>query len=124
MPHTADLWSETAKCRTMSIEEADAMFWPGSGGKPTAAKAFCSDCPMIKFCLMEAIEKGLTGFWAGTTDTERTQMARYLNIKVKPINLNTFVFGNAMDSTPRRLKESTVADTVDYLNTIDNPMYY
>ena len=118
-------WSENAKCRGLSSALSDDIFWPGSGGKPTKAKEYCNDCPVISLCLREAMEKGLTGFWAGTTDRERMLMAETFGITPQPINLNAYVFGNPTEgSQPKKVKPKPSADTLTYLDSIDNPMYY
>lgn len=65
------------KCSQLSPQAADAIFFPGRGGKPFRAKAFCSDCPFQRSCLTDAIEFRLEGFWSGTTETERRAMEQY-----------------------------------------------
>lgn len=65
------------KCEQLSLRESDAMFFPGRGGKPFQARNFCTDCPFIAKCLTEAIELKLIGFFAGTTEDERTAMRPY-----------------------------------------------
>jgi hypothetical protein len=62
------------KCESISLADSDAMFFPGRGGKPFKAQAFCNDCTFVRQCLTEAIELRLEGFFAGTTETERKAM--------------------------------------------------
>lgn len=59
------------------------MFFPGSGGRPTKAKEFCTDCPFKAECLEEAALNGLLGFWAGYTDAERSIWAKHHRLLVQ-----------------------------------------
>lgn len=70
-------WWLAAKCNELTTQEADALFFPGSGGKPHKAEAYCGDCPMKSFCLAEALQDQLQGFQAGTTESERRVMRRF-----------------------------------------------
>jgi len=36
-----------------------------------AAKAICSDCPVVRQCLLTALDERLDGIWGGTTLGER-----------------------------------------------------
>ena len=65
------------KCAALTATEADAIFFPGSGGKVNKARQFCNDCPVKALCLNEALDFKLVGFWAGTTDDERSGMMRF-----------------------------------------------
>ena len=70
-------WRTYSKCAKLSPEEADALFFPGPGGKSKKAEKFCTQgptCPVLSQCLSRALAKGTTGFWAGTTELEREQM--------------------------------------------------
>lgn len=71
-------WRNKRKCRNLTPQEADKIFFPKPGGKSKAAKEFCSDCPVINKCLDEAITLGLIGMWAGTTDGERRRMVEFI----------------------------------------------
>lgn len=75
-------WQLSGKCRKLSPLEADALFFPSSGGKPQKAATFCSDCPIKALCLVKAIEQKLNGYFAGTTDDDRRVMSRLHNIQV------------------------------------------
>ena len=80
-------WRYRSKCATLTPEEADKLFFPGTGGKPHKAERFCSSCPFRSICLTDAIEKNLKGFFAGTTDDDRRRMGRLHNIKVSDLEM-------------------------------------
>lgn len=63
--------SLTPKCRELTPEEADALFWPPIGGKSKSAKQYCSTCPIQRICLQESIDGKYVGYWSGSTDDER-----------------------------------------------------
>jgi len=67
-------WQRYARCTELSISDVDAMFFPGSGGKPSKAQNFCSSCPVQGLCLSDAIVNRLVGFFSGTTDADRRTM--------------------------------------------------
>lgn len=67
-------WQNKSKCKALTPEQADALFFPPSGGKPQKADRFCSNCPVRGICLVDAIENKLTGFLAGTTEDDRRIM--------------------------------------------------
>jgi hypothetical protein len=66
-------WKNRQKCNSLSVEEADKLFFPPVGGKKNAADKFCADCPVRSLCLQEAIDSKAYGNWAGTTERERTK---------------------------------------------------
>jgi hypothetical protein len=110
----------SARCRQLNTKESDAMFFPGSGGKPSKAKSFCAQCPVADLCLKEAIEENYDGFFAGTTREERVIMARYFHITPKTVD-------EAMPPEPERKRKvylkvaSNFEDTLTYLNSIVSP---
>lgn len=65
------------KCTNLTPSEADAMFFPGPGGKVNKARGFCSDCPFQNPCLLNAVDNNLDGFYAGSTKDERNEMSRF-----------------------------------------------
>ena len=69
-----EAWWLRAKCRNLSEDKADALFFPGSGGKPHKADNYCNTCPVLRICLSEALQSGLPGFLAGTTEQARKHM--------------------------------------------------
>lgn len=79
------------KCAELTPQEADAMFFPGSGGKPSKARAYCVDCPFYQGCLEEAALNSLQGFWAGLTDSERRLWAVHKRMLVTSINTDDYV---------------------------------
>jgi len=71
-----DAWRGDSKCLELTPEEADALFFPGSGGKPHKAKKYCSNCPVQGLCLQNAIDAGMAGFHSGTTEEARAAMRK------------------------------------------------
>lgn len=69
-------WWLSAACRGISPAEADEVFFPSTPGKkPTEANnKYCSSCPVMGLCLDSAILNNLNGFWAGTSDSQRSGM--------------------------------------------------
>lgn len=112
-------WRDSAKCKNLTPLESDQIFFPSSGGKPTQAREYCADCPVVAQCLQEAIELKLDGFIAGTTPKERKVMAEKWHIEVAPL----------VDSMPpepikRRVYrkiQSPILDTVAFLDSILEP---
>lgn len=115
-----DDWYSERRCLDLTPQQADAMFFPGSGGKPTKANEYCSGCSVQRDCLIEAIESGLSGFWAGTTDAARAVMARSFHVKLGSIE-------DVMPPEPkarriyRHVIITSVTTTVDYLDTLEGP---
>lgn len=113
----------SSKCKALTSEESDALFFPGPGGKKNKAEAFCLGCPVRSQCLQDAIRYKLVGFWAGTTDDERRDMADFLDV---------VAVGLPMPPEPKRSKKTgkpvyrKVAVTVkvyEYLDQVEpNPM--
>lgn len=73
-------WQERARCKTLTPEQADEIFFPKAGGKSNRAKEFCHGCPVEKECLQDTLAKGGVGFWAGTTEPERNRMVAFLKL--------------------------------------------
>ena len=115
---------DNARCRSMTPQECDVVFFPGSGGKPTKANAWCSQCPLLRACLFEAIELKLDGFFAGTTPDERKIMAEKFHTPVKSIN--EIVESNLPKSLGKRRVYRKIQpsnpDTLDFLNTLAGPV--
>lgn len=76
-----DPWQNRAKCRNLSPEESDKLFFLGRGGSPIKAQEFCSNCPVQTECRQEAILYDEEGIWAGLTDDQRN----YLAPTLKPV---------------------------------------
>lgn len=105
-------------CGKLTPAQADKIFFPGSGGKPTQAKKLCDQCPFEKQCLINAIEKGLSGFWAGTTEKERSVMARKWHITVVPVSVD---LDQLRPSKVVRRLSNAVVDTLSYLDSLTGP---
>lgn len=113
-------------CSTLTPQQADAIFFPNSGGKPTKAKALCDTCPIMGMCLKKACEEGLEGFYAGTTQSDRLVISRnYLHYSNKS-NPNQTVNNVLPKTVGRRVGYRKVnteyEDTVDYLDKIESPL--
>lgn len=110
------------RCASLSPAEADAMFFPNvPGSKPTKAAAFCATCPVQRKCLIESIEQGLKGFWAGTTDDARAVMAKQFHRRLGSVQ-------DVMpaEPKPRRVYRlviiEPVVSTFDRLADLTNPL--
>jgi hypothetical protein len=80
---TPDPWQSRAKCKDLSVEESDKLFFLGRGGSPIRAQEFCAKCPVQEECRKEAILYDEQGIWAGLTDDQRSYLAPHL----KPVLL-------------------------------------
>jgi hypothetical protein len=116
----------SAKCNELTPQEADALFFPGSGGKPTKAESFCSGCPVLADCLNDAIKYRLEGFIAGTTLEDRCRMAmHYRTIVVTP--LTELMERHLPERAKRKVRTvyrkfgPPIPDTLDYLDSLDGP---
>lgn len=105
-------------CSKLTPKEADRIFFPSSGGKPTEAKKLCASCPVQAMCLAQAIEKGLSGFWAGTTDKERVVMADKWHINIQPDVIDLPVKAKV---NGKLFRNRQVVDTVSYLDSLQGP---
>lgn len=125
-----DSWRGQSKCRSLSPEMADKIFFPGSGGKPTRAQLYCSGCPVIAQCLKDAIENKLEGFMCGTTDGERTIMASIYHHTYTVEPLMKKVYENLPDEAKTNEKVRKVYRkyapeepyTFEYLESIEAPL--
>lgn len=73
-------WRAKAKCKDLSEEEADELFFVGRGGKTAKAKIFCSTCPVQTQCLNYAIYYNENGTWGGMSEEERRSVAPMIGI--------------------------------------------
>lgn len=71
-------WRLHAKCRNLTPAQADALFFPGSGGKSGPARRYCETCPVLSTCLTVAIASNQEGFVAGESYESRKEMARFV----------------------------------------------
>jgi len=112
---------EVAKrCAALSPQQADALFFPGPGGKVNKARNFCDECPVKAKCLLEAIDNDLDGFFAGTTKDERKDMAKFRAGVV--LELTVVIDSLLPDRTRRRRRYRTVnilPDSYAYLDEIE-----
>jgi WhiB family redox-sensing transcriptional regulator len=72
-------WAPRGACRSV---DPDWFFGPdGERGAERAvreavAKKICARCPVIDSCLAWAMAKNEAGYWAGTSEEERTTIRR------------------------------------------------
>lgn len=111
-------WRKESKCRNLTPKEADALFFPGRGGKSNKAKAFCRGCPVIDICLQEALQHTFDGFQAGTTEEERQEIRSFLNLVPVPIEWFIPVPKNSTNPRGRRPKQP-----VPRRNELNDPLY-
>lgn len=71
-------WRERARCKDITPQEADELFFFGPGKSSNRAKAFCMGCPVKTECNNYAILYGEVGAWAGMADAERDAIAPIL----------------------------------------------
>lgn len=83
-----DAWMAEARCRDLTPEEMDRLFFPpkrkGVKADYKGAKALCEGCPVRVHCLHFAIAHSISeGVWGGLDPTERKQMDRELKIRYR-----------------------------------------
>ena len=83
MPRVPDF--ERAECLGVDTE----LFFPTSfadwDASKVAIQAICNRCPIKEPCLDYALTVKVYGIWAGTSEVERKQMRRRLNITAESI---------------------------------------
>jgi WhiB family redox-sensing transcriptional regulator len=77
-------WHESSKCRSLSVKEADEMFFGESEDdtktsltiiKIREVKAFCKTCPVFVECLTHSLSTPERhGIWAGTSKRTRLRI--------------------------------------------------
>lgn len=117
-----EAWWLQAACRAMSPKEADSVFFPSSGGKPTKAKQICEECPVVSMCLKRAIESNLSGFLAGTTESERKVMSAYFCVKPVQAEIAELLPEVGKRKVYRKILPHH-KDTVEYLNELQEPVF-
>lgn len=108
------------RCAALSPTQSDALFFPGPGGKVNKARNFCSDAPCRASCLLDAIDYNLEGFYAGTTQDERKEMARFR--AGVALELTVLIDSLLPDTTRRRRRYRNVTTSPDpyiYLDEIE-----
>ena len=72
---TLDLRDVETPCSTISLKEADKLFFSESPKRIAVAKAMCNECPLTSNCLQFALEEKIEfGIFGGTTPQERKVM--------------------------------------------------
>ncbi len=115
--------NKVRRCLSLTLEQSDALFFPGVGSKVSKARIFCGLCPLRDSCLMEAIVNDLQGFYAGTTWDERKGMKGFIaGLEVKPIDIEEFLPKTVEASKGRRVvrrKYESSPDPYQYLDELD-----
>ncbi len=111
--------SPNKRCLSLTVEQSDALFFPGVGSKVSRARIFCRACPFQNLCLQEAIKFDLDGFYAGTTKDERRAMKGFIaGLVVAPIDVEEF-----LPKKPKRRiayrKVVVVPDPYSYLDELE-----
>lgn len=117
-----EAWWLEASCRAMSPKEADQVFFPSSGGKPTKAKQICEQCPVVGMCLKRAIESNLSGFLAGTTESERKVMSAYFCVKPVQAEIQELLPEVGKRRVYRKIIKND-EDTLSYLDGLSEPTF-
>jgi hypothetical protein len=101
-------WRDKMKCRKLTPEQADQVFFPKPGGKSKTARLFCEGCDVIDKCLNEQLRLGGPGFWAGTTEEERRHMVEFLGLL--PMQLDDFIPPVTRPRLRRVVREAPLKD--------------
>jgi hypothetical protein len=89
-------WIMDAKCSSLNVWEADALFFVERGGSSVPAKEFCfgtkdgEKCSVIADCASYAIEYRCEGFWGGMTERERKLFIRWVRSQYVPVEVVEF----------------------------------
>lgn len=73
-------WRLKAKCKDLTSEEADNLFFLGRGGSTNKAKEFCSTCLVKVQCLNFSLYYKEDGIWAGMSSGERNALPSVIGI--------------------------------------------
>jgi hypothetical protein len=111
-------WRTRSRCKSLSSQQADKLFFPGRGGSNKKAESFCSGCPVVGICLDYAIENDVDGFFAGTTKDQRRKMVPFKGIKVKKLET---VLPNPPKKRRIFRKIIITSDAHEWLDTIPGP---
>lgn len=113
-------WRLDSKCRKLSPQQADKLFFPDKGGKSKQAKIFCKGCPVLSRCLAEALRGSPEGFQAGTTKDERKELKEFLSVAEIP-DVERY-----LPEGYDKPKTSKVKTTVNprYMNKLDDPLFF
>jgi len=67
--------------------QTDPELWFPTSEKQTGriAKSLCRTCPWLKSCLDYALRHEVVGVWGATTERERIDMRKKLEIKAEPL---------------------------------------
>ena len=81
-PHTRCMppnphWRQRSKCRKLTVEQHDKLFFPSSRGTIKQARRFCESCEVFQECLDFAIETDAHGIWAGMNKKERDSLVEF-----------------------------------------------
>ena len=69
-------WRQRGRCRELSFEEVDEIFFPEKHVHATAAKNYCRECPVINVCRAYAVFYKEDGFWGGLTANDKREIRK------------------------------------------------
>ena len=79
--------SDTPNCEST---DSDAFFVPDGQGTYTDVnmlRRICGTCPVKSECLDYALRHEVLGYWGNTTENQRKQLRKQLNIISEPLYL-------------------------------------
>lgn len=80
MPTDRQDWRDKAKCKNTPLEEVDALFFPGRGGKTSKGKSFCNGCLVRTQCLHYSLFYNEQGVWGGMSENDRNAIPNVIGI--------------------------------------------
>lgn len=69
---------QQSKCRDLTPEQADSIFFVGPGQSSKRAKLYCQTCPVKSECSQYAITYSEAGIWAGNTERDRDDLDSFI----------------------------------------------
>jgi len=67
-------WQVDAKCKDLSLDESERLFFTQTKLSLRRAQAYCSSCPVQELCLNAALSFDSIFIWAGTSEKERRKL--------------------------------------------------
>jgi len=81
-------WNGTPNCRSADPEAFFTADGSGTYTEVIALKRVCGSCEVQKQCLDYALKHEVSGFWGGTTESQRRKTREQLGIKSIPLYLS------------------------------------
>jgi hypothetical protein len=122
-------WRDRAKCKDLTPEEADKLFFPSTGGRHSRRKVFCNGCPVKLQCRNAGIAGNEEfGLWGGETAESLRSLPEEYRRKVSEAHLQEEQYLPYLASLPPRSQLSRAQgvgwqdESVDPLDEIQNPL--